>query len=43
MRKQAIYPDSKGVLHTQPIDPETDKEMVGFVENQRRSKGGKQR
>jgi hypothetical protein len=32
--KKAIYPDSKGRLHVQPIDPETDKEMPGFVQSQ---------
>ena len=37
MRKQLVYPDSKGVLHEKPIDPATDKEMVGFIENQRSS------
>lgn len=30
---KAIFPDSKGVMHRQPIDPETDKEMPGYLAN----------
>lgn len=39
--KKAIYPDSKGVLHRQPIDPATDREMPGFVQSQKQK--GKKR
>ena len=31
--KKAIFPDSNGVMHRQPIDPETDKEMKGYLQN----------
>jgi hypothetical protein len=38
---KSIYPDSKGVLHQQPIDPDTDREMVDFVQSQKQK--GKKR
>jgi len=41
MKQRPMFPDSKGVLHVQPIDPATDKEMVGFVESQRRKSSKK--
>jgi len=36
--RRAIFPDSKGILHRQPIDPETDKEMPGYLASHQKSK-----